>query len=107
MKTQLALCVHEDVTVRHEWLLLHADARRRRIVGLAGRGQARWQHVPVVANLALAHREAALDHVLVEEARVCGGQQLALSPYTLAVICANHALGLRQVHVERVRQDLR
>jgi len=32
MKTQLALRVHEDVAARHERLLLHADADRRRVL---------------------------------------------------------------------------
>jgi len=36
MKTQLALRVHEDVAVRHERLLLHADACRQSAVQLAG-----------------------------------------------------------------------
>jgi len=36
MKTQLALRVHEDVAVRHERLLLHADACRQSAVRLAG-----------------------------------------------------------------------
>jgi len=74
IKTQLALRVHEDVAARHEQLLLQADGRRRRVVGLAARGQARLQRVPVVVALAPAHHEvAARDHALVEDARVCGG----------------------------------
>ena len=36
MKTQVALRVHEDVTVRHERLRLHADACRESAVQLAG-----------------------------------------------------------------------
>jgi len=96
MKTQLALCVHKDVTARHERLLLHADARRRRVVGLAARGQVRLQRVPVVVALALAYREfAARDHVLVDDARVCGGQRLALRQHALAVICARHSVCAR------------
>jgi len=35
MKTQLTLRVHEDVTARHERLLLHADACRQSVVRLA------------------------------------------------------------------------
>jgi len=89
METQLALRVHEDVAARHERLLQHADARRRRVVGLVACGQARLQRVPVVVALAPAHREvAARDHVLVEDARVCGGHRLALRPHALAVVCA-------------------
>ena len=36
MRTQLTLRVHEDVAVRHERLLLHADACRQSAVRLAG-----------------------------------------------------------------------
>ena len=36
MNTQLALRVHEDVAVRHERLLLHAEACRQSAVRLAG-----------------------------------------------------------------------
>ena len=36
MKTQVALRVHEDVTVRHEGLRLHANACRESAVRLAG-----------------------------------------------------------------------
>ena len=35
-KTPLALCVHEDVAVRHEQLLVHADACRQSAVRLVG-----------------------------------------------------------------------
>jgi len=89
MKIQLALRVHEDVAARHKRLLLHADACRRRVVGLAARRQARLQRVPVVVALAPAHcKVAARDHVLVEDTRVYGGQRLALLPHALAVVCS-------------------
>jgi len=80
MKTQLALRVHEDVAVRHERLLLHAMLADRALYDW----QARLQRVPVVVALAPAHREVtAVDNVLVEDARVCGGHWLALRPHTL------------------------
>ena len=85
MKTQLALRVHEDVAARHERLLLHADALRRRVVGLAGSAAV----CSIFIALAPAHCEvAACDHVLVEDARVCGGQRLALCSHALTVVCA-------------------
>ena len=46
--------------------------------------EAGLQRVPVIIALAPAHREVtALDNVLVEDARVCGGHWLALRPHAL------------------------
>ena len=70
MKTQLALRVHEDVAVRHNGCCYMQMLADRALYDW----QARLQRVSVVVALAPAHREVtALDNVLVEDARVCGG----------------------------------
>jgi len=80
MKTQLALRLHEDVTVRHNGCCCMQMLADRALYDW----QARLQRVPVVVALAPAHHEvAALDNVLVEDARVCRGHWLALRPHAL------------------------
>ena len=105
MKTRLALRVHEDVAARHEWLLLHADARRRRVVGLAGSAAA-----------CSSCRRSGTGSSRSRSARPCSRRRHPslwraaagpLSAHTGGRLrCANDTLGLRQVHVVLPRRPV-
>jgi len=98
-KIQLALRIHVDVAARHERLLLHADARRQSIVGLAGSAAA-------CSSCPRSGTGSSRSH----SARPCSRRRrpslrrAAVGPPSARNDgrlrrCANHGLGLREVHV--------
>ena len=97
-KKQLALRIREDVAAQHERLLLHADARRRCVVGLAGSAAA-------CSNC----RRSGTSSLRSRSARPCSRrrrprlQRAAAGPSSACtggrLRCANDTLSLRQVHV--------